>query len=286
MDVATAGSAGLSGDGQNWSNNPSKYNASYSDGGISYSGYSSPIKGKDVVYVDFPITAKQNLELEQIIISFGNHGTGNVAASVQLIRSGVSEELFADTSRKARQVRKTFPLGEKITANETIKIRVALYGYANEDTQIDTGKAPTIGTVQISGRAEKNSILTKCRFTIGLFNNFFLGKFLCINCAALIFFYGVFLWAAYSVLFLRATVLWICSSALIIIRIWERVEAAWQCTMQRGDSSGPSTTSRTRHSAPSSSMILRKCTATLESGASRTMSHSRSLPARIWGVLR
>ncbi|MBQ3670057.1 MAG: Ig-like domain-containing protein, partial [Treponema sp.] len=154
MDVATAGSAGLSGDGQNWSNNPSKYNASYSDGGISYSGYSSPIKGKDVVYVDFPITAKQNLELEQIIISFGNHGTGNVAASVQLIRSGVAEELFADTSRKARQVRKTFPLGEKITANETIKIRVALYGYANEDTQIDTGKAPTIGTVQISGRAE------------------------------------------------------------------------------------------------------------------------------------
>ncbi len=153
-DVATVSNAVLSGKGSNWANNTSKYNSSYSDGGVSYTGYKAPIKGKDAVYIDFPITAKKNLELQQIAVAFGNHGTGNIAASVQIIRKGVAEELFADTSRKARQTKKTFPLGENVAAGETVVIRVALYGYANEDTEIATGKAPTIGTVQISGYAE------------------------------------------------------------------------------------------------------------------------------------
>lgn len=153
-DVATVTNAYPSGKGKLWVNNTSKYNSSFSDGGITYTKYPNAITDKETAYVEFPIYAKKDLKLNNIIISYGNHGTSNVASLVTITKGKETKELFSDTSRKARSVKVTYELDEEVKAGETATIRIALYGYNGSDTEIAAGKAPTIGTVQILGKAE------------------------------------------------------------------------------------------------------------------------------------
>lgn len=155
-DVATVGNVILSPakDGASWSNNTSKYNSSFSDGGLTYANFTKAVAGKDTVYVDLPVTAKQALSLDTITVSYGNHGTGNVASLVSVIRNGKVTEVAEDTSKKARSNKKTYFVEEDMAAGETVVVRVALYGYAGDETTIAVGKSPTIGTIQLAGSAK------------------------------------------------------------------------------------------------------------------------------------
>ncbi|MBQ9205359.1 MAG: Ig-like domain-containing protein [Treponema sp.] len=151
--VATAGKAVPSkGNGGSWKFNSSKITAEIAKGAISYSGYSSPIEGRDKVYVDFPFTAKENLVLNQVEAAFGNHGTGNVAAQILAISGGKEEDLVTDESRKVRSVKKSWEIEYAVKKGETVTIRVVLYGFTGDDAAIPTGKAPTVATITVSGK--------------------------------------------------------------------------------------------------------------------------------------
>ena len=138
-----------------WKYNGSKINAEFAKGGITYTGYSGTISGKDTLYVDFPITALDNLEITSIDAAFGNHGTSNVAVIFQGISGSRKTELATDTSRAARSVKKTYDLEKPYTIKkgETANVRVILYGLdGNGETSIAAGKAPTVATITISGK--------------------------------------------------------------------------------------------------------------------------------------
>ena len=140
------------GNGGSWKFNSSKITADIAKGSLSYSGYSSPIEGHDKVYIDFPITAAENLELTQIDAAFGNHGTGNIGVQILAIAGGKEEELLSDESRKSRSTKKSWEIEYKVKKGETATIRVILYGFAGDEIAIPTGKAPTIATFSVSGK--------------------------------------------------------------------------------------------------------------------------------------
>ena len=90
-----------------WTFNASKIAADFATGGISYSGYSAPIADKNTVYVEFPLTAAENLNLTSIEAAFGNHGTGNIAVLITASAGGRTAVLAEDTSRTVRSTKKT-----------------------------------------------------------------------------------------------------------------------------------------------------------------------------------
>ncbi len=140
----------------NWVYNGSKINSSFAKGGITYTGYSNPIAGKNTVYVDFPFTALDNIEITDIQAAFGNHGTGNVAVLMQAIVGSKKTDLVTDDSRKARSVKKNYDVSFKAKKGENVTVRVILYGLdGNGETTIAKGKAPTIATITISGKRDK-----------------------------------------------------------------------------------------------------------------------------------
>ena len=137
-----------------WSFNSSKITADIAKGSISYSGYSSPLAGKDKVYVDFPLTAVTDLVITEINAAFGNHGTGNMAAMISAVNGKNVTELVNDTSRDVRSVKKQYVLKEPFTIKkgETVTLRVTLYGWTGQEIAIPTGKAPTVATITVSGK--------------------------------------------------------------------------------------------------------------------------------------
>ena len=136
-----------------WKFNSSKINASFAKGGITYTGYKGSIEGKDVLYVDFPITAAETVEITEIEAAYGNHGTSNVAALIQGIVGGKKTEIVSDESRKARSAKKVYETSYTIPKGTTANIRVILYGRdGNGECAIASGKAPTIATITISGK--------------------------------------------------------------------------------------------------------------------------------------
>ena len=138
-----------------WKYNASKVNAEFAKGGITYTGYSGTITGKDTLFVDFPVTAVDTLEITSIDAAFGNHGTSNVAVLIQGISGSKKTDLVLDESRQARSVKKTYDLEKPYTIRkgETANIRVVLYGRdGNGECAIAAGKAPTVATITISGK--------------------------------------------------------------------------------------------------------------------------------------
>ena len=135
-----------------WKFNSSKITAEIAKGAISYSGYSEPISGRDKVYVDFPITAVETLEISQIEAAFGNHGTGNTAIQILAIKGGKEEDLITDESRKVRTVKKSYETEYEIKKGETVTFRVVIYGFNGDDIDIPTGKAPTVATITFNGK--------------------------------------------------------------------------------------------------------------------------------------
>ncbi len=157
--VASVGKAVPFGKTGKWACNTSKFNASFSDGGISYEGFPAKIEGDDKIYVDFPFTAMKDLQIKSIAVSFGNHGTSNIGVLFSVIRNGEAEEIMDDTTRKCRQIKKVYDDEGlldtiEVAAGETITLRIQLYGYNGSEIDIAKGKAPTIGTVQLSGLAK------------------------------------------------------------------------------------------------------------------------------------
>ncbi|MBR4599063.1 MAG: Ig-like domain-containing protein [Treponema sp.] len=137
-----------------WVYNGSKINKEFAKGGITYTGYAGTISGKDTLYVDFPVTAVENLEISKIDAAFGNHGTSNVAVIIQGISGSKKTELVLDESRQVRSIKKTYELEKPFTIKkgETAKIRVVLYGRdGNGECAIAGGKAPTVATIVLSG---------------------------------------------------------------------------------------------------------------------------------------
>ena len=137
-----------------WVYNGSKINKEFAKGGITYTGYAGTISGKDTLYVDFPVTAVENLEISRIDAAFGNHGTSNVAVIIQGISGSKKTELVLDESRQVRSIKKTYDLEKPFTIKkgETAKIRVVLYGRdGNGECAIAGGKAPTVATIVLSG---------------------------------------------------------------------------------------------------------------------------------------
>lgn len=136
-----------------WKYNASKISAEFAKGGITFTGYSGTIAGKDTVYVDFPVTALETLEITSIDAAFGNHGTSNVAVLIQGISGSKKTELVLDESRQVRSTKKSYDTSYTIKKGETAKIRVILYGRdGNGETTIAAGKAPTVATISISGK--------------------------------------------------------------------------------------------------------------------------------------
>ena len=137
-----------------WVYNGSKINKEFAKGGITYTGYAGTISGKDTLYVDFPVTAVETLEISKIDAAFGNHGTSNVAVIIQGISGSKKTELVLDESRQVRSIKKTYELEKPFTIKkgETAKIRVVLYGRdGNGECAIAGGKAPTVATIVLSG---------------------------------------------------------------------------------------------------------------------------------------
>ena len=143
-----------------WKLNDAKFNSSFSDGGISFEGYSEAISNSSTAYVDFPMVAKRDLDIKSIVVSYGNHGTSNVGALFTVIRASGAEEILDDTSRTCRSAKKVYDdegLLDTIPvkAGERIVLRIALYGVnGNGETTIAKGKSPTLGTVVVSGLAK------------------------------------------------------------------------------------------------------------------------------------
>lgn len=136
-----------------WKYNSGKINATFAKGGITYTGYTGSIEGKDVLYADFPITAEETIEITQINAAYGNHGTSNVAVLIEGIAGGKKTEIVSDTSRQARSTKKSYEASYVINKGTTANIRVVLYGLdGNGECSIAAGKAPTIATITISGK--------------------------------------------------------------------------------------------------------------------------------------
>ena len=136
-----------------WKYNSGKINATFAKGGITYTGYTGSIEGKDVLYADFPITAEETIEITQINAAYGNHGTSNVAVLIEGIAGGKKTEIVSDTSRQARSTKKSYESSYVINKGTTANIRVILYGLdGNGECSIAAGKAPTIATITISGK--------------------------------------------------------------------------------------------------------------------------------------
>ncbi len=141
-----------------WKYNSSKVTSDIAKGALSYSGYSSGIQGKDTVYIEFPITAVQKFTLTNIDIAFGNHGTSNMGAELSYTTGKDYVTIIDDDTRSIRSAKKAYKTTLKpivVEKGQTIKVRVALYGYNGDMIAIPTGKAPTIGTISISGKASK-----------------------------------------------------------------------------------------------------------------------------------
>lgn len=137
-----------------WKFNSSKVTPALAKGALSYSGYSSPIKEGEV-YIDFPITAKEKIQLTDVTVAFGNHGTGNAGALITIQRDGKDvEDIVDDSSRTIRSAKKSYEIEPAfvVEKGQTVSVRVMLYG-TNGD--IPTGKAPTIGTITVSGKMVK-----------------------------------------------------------------------------------------------------------------------------------
>lgn len=142
----------------NWAYNSGKITSDIAKGALSFGGYSEPVKGRDKVYIDFPITANRKIEITNIEVSYGNHGTSNMACQIMWLKNGNKGNIADDTDRQVRNTKKSYRAYPTVIAEkgETVTIRVILYGLnGTGDIPIPTGKSPTIGTVIINGRAAK-----------------------------------------------------------------------------------------------------------------------------------
>jgi pectinesterase len=154
--VAAAGKA-LPSKG-NWEFNSGKITSDLAKGALSYTKYEGEIKGRDKVYIDFPIKAAQDLEITTIEVAFGNHGTSNMACQIMWLKGGDKGSIADDIDRQVRSAKKSYRVYPTVKAakGETLTIRVILYGLnGTGDIGIPTGKSPTIGTVTVNGRAVK-----------------------------------------------------------------------------------------------------------------------------------
>lgn len=141
-----------------WTYNSGKITDDIAKGALSFTDYSESIVGRDKVYVDFPLTAKEKLEITNIEVSYGNHGTSNMACQIMWVKDSDKGNISDDTDRQVRNAKKSYRVYPtiKVEKGETIKIRVILYGLnGTGDIPIPTGKSPTLGTVKVSGRAAK-----------------------------------------------------------------------------------------------------------------------------------
>ncbi|WP_308690417.1 pectinesterase family protein [uncultured Treponema sp.] len=141
-----------------WAYNSGKITSDIAKGALSFGGYSEPVKGRDKVYIDFPITANRKIEITNIEVSYGNHGTSNMACQIMWLKNGNKGNIADDTDRQVRNTKKSYRAYPTVIAEkgETVTIRVILYGLnGTGDIPIPTGKSPTIGTVIINGRAAK-----------------------------------------------------------------------------------------------------------------------------------
>lgn len=140
-----------------WKYNSSKITADVAKGALTYSDYSTPVKGREEAYIDFPIVAQEKFQLTTIDIAFGNHGTGNVACYMSYSDGNKNNVmLIDDDTKKCRSTRKTYKFNSKnivIEKGQTLTVRVALYGTSSNE--IPTGKAPTIGTITVNGKQVK-----------------------------------------------------------------------------------------------------------------------------------
>ena len=142
----------------NWTYNSGKITSDIAKGALSFGNYSEPVKGRDKVYIDFPITANRKIEITNIEVSYGNHGTSNMACQIMWLKNGNKGNIADDTDRQVRNTKKSYRAYPTVIAEkgETVTIRVILYGLnGTGDIPIPTGKSPTIGTVIINGRAAK-----------------------------------------------------------------------------------------------------------------------------------
>ncbi|MGI5058650.1 pectinesterase family protein [Treponema pectinovorum] len=141
-----------------WAYNQGKITSDVAKAALTYSDYSEDIKGRDKVYIDLPITAKQKLILTDVEVAYGNHGTGNIACQIMWLKGGERGNIFDDDSRAVRNTKKSYKVvsPKTVEKGETITVRIILYGLGgSSDIPIPTGKSPTIGTITVNGKAIK-----------------------------------------------------------------------------------------------------------------------------------
>ncbi len=138
-----------------WAYNSTKLDPAYSTYGLTYTVTGSENgDSKEVVYVDFTVTAAAACTINTLNVAYGNHGTDKVMAYVQYKKGSGSFTLIADetTAGNKRKAKRSYDLTTKsisLAAGETVTFRVSFYGTGGIT---DTTKSPTIGTVSVEGK--------------------------------------------------------------------------------------------------------------------------------------
>lgn len=153
-EVATGGTgtaSDVSAFSDGWKYNSSKINDPMIKGALSAATNAEVPAGFDSVYIDFPITAVEACTIASVKVGAGNHGTGDPVTKVSYKRA-TGDFIVIGTPASTRNDTVTFEVAETspivLAKDETITLRVAI---GHDTKKIASGKAPTIGTVTVSG---------------------------------------------------------------------------------------------------------------------------------------
>lgn len=134
-----------------WQSNSSKWKSAA--GGLSFVTTAASIAGWNAIYIDFPVTAAVALTIENVKVTYGDHGTGNPLGQVSYSTDGGKTfNIIGTDTADNRKTTNSYDTSVTLSAGSTAIIRVAL-GHSTAG-KIAASKSPTICTVVVSGSAQ------------------------------------------------------------------------------------------------------------------------------------
>lgn len=134
-----------------WQKNSSKWGTAA--GGLSFVTSVASVAGWDAIYIDFPVKAVTALTIENVKVTYGDHGTGNPLGQVSYSTDGAETfNIIGTDIADNRKTTNSYDTSVTLSAGSTAIIRVALGHSA--DGKIAASKSPTICTVVVSGTAQ------------------------------------------------------------------------------------------------------------------------------------
>lgn len=107
---------------------------------------------RDDWYIEYPITAVENVTISKVSINWGNCGTDNIFAYVTYIddEGSIVVDDTKVVARTAKNPSSTFAVNKALAAGKSAKIRISLHGDKGGSFQTFSGKAPTWGKTEIT----------------------------------------------------------------------------------------------------------------------------------------